>query len=53
MNIILQKICLILIVLCLASCLKLDSNLFNNRQDIDTYRFDLYRGEQDFILDSK
>jgi len=53
MKIILHKIGLILIVLCLASCLKLDSNLFNNRQDIDTYRFDLYRGEQDFILDSK
>lgn len=38
--------------LVLTSCLKLDSNLYNNNPDIERYLFDAYRGEQDFILDA-
>jgi pimeloyl-ACP methyl ester carboxylesterase len=41
-------------ILCIAvfsSCLKLDSNLFNNNNKIKEYQFDNYIGEQDFILD--
>ncbi|MBL7931533.1 MAG: alpha/beta hydrolase [Bacteroidia bacterium] len=35
----------------LVSCMKLDSNLFNNDNKITEYKFDDYTGEQDFILD--
>lgn len=34
-----------------ASCLKLDSNLFNNDNKITEYKLDNYTGEQDFVLD--
>lgn len=44
---------LIIPVLLLASsCMKLDSNLFNNKNDIQEYQLDNYSGEQDFILDA-
>jgi fermentation-respiration switch protein FrsA (DUF1100 family) len=33
------------------SCLKLDSNLYNNDNKIGDYQLDRYTGEQDFILD--
>jgi fermentation-respiration switch protein FrsA (DUF1100 family) len=42
---------LILIAFALASCLKLDSNLYNLGDKITEYRLDAYNGEQDFILD--
>ncbi|MES2681500.1 MAG: alpha/beta hydrolase [Bacteroidota bacterium] len=35
-----------------SSCLKLDSNLYNNDNKIKEYKFDAYTGEQDFILDA-
>ncbi len=35
----------------LSSCLKLDSNLYNNDNKLKEYKFDNYTGEQDFILD--
>lgn len=35
-----------------SSCLKLDSNLYNNDNSIKEYKLDLYNGEQDFILDA-
>lgn len=41
--------CLSLIVF-FSSCLKLDSNLYNNDNKIKEYKFDNYTGEQDFIL---
>ncbi|MBL7903256.1 MAG: alpha/beta fold hydrolase [Bacteroidia bacterium] len=34
-----------------SSCLKLDSNLYNNDNTIKEYLLDNYTGEQDFILD--
>lgn len=44
------------IYICLAvlfvSCMKLDSNLFNNDNKITEYKLDDYNGEQDFVLDA-
>ena len=34
-----------------SSCMKLDSNLFNNDNKIKEYKLDNYTGEQDFVLD--
>jgi len=34
-----------------SSCLKLDSNLYNNNNKIKEYQLDAYTGEQDFVLD--
>jgi pimeloyl-ACP methyl ester carboxylesterase len=42
-------ICLLII---LSSCMKLDSNLYNNDHKIDSYKLDDYNGEQDFRLDA-
>ena len=39
------------LLLALSSCLKLDSNLYNNDNTISAYLLDDYKGEQDFILD--
>lgn len=36
----------------ISSCLKLDSNLYNNNNKIKEYQLDNYTGEQDFILDA-
>lgn len=41
----------ILFLALLSSCMKLDSNLYNNDPEIKEYKFDAYTGEQDFILD--
>ncbi|HQQ93210.1 MAG TPA: alpha/beta fold hydrolase [Bacteroidia bacterium] len=47
-----MKICqTILLLFTLSSCLKLDSNLYNNDNTISAYKLDAYTGEQDFILD--
>lgn len=35
----------------MSSCLKLDSNLYNNDNKIKEYKLDNYTGEQDFVLD--
>lgn len=35
-----------------SSCLKLDSNLYNNNNKIKSYELDNYTGEQDFVLDA-
>ncbi len=45
-------IILLIFSLLLASCLKLDSNLYNNDNKIKEYKLDNYKGEQDFILDA-
>lgn len=41
----------ILTLLTFSSCLKLDSNLYNNNTNIKEYQLDSYTDEQDFILD--
>jgi len=41
-----------ILVFFLSSCLKLDSNLYNNDNKIKSYDLDNYTGEQDFILDA-
>ncbi|KAK6020100.1 hypothetical protein OSTOST_14252 [Ostertagia ostertagi] len=46
-----KQILFIIIVLAVSSCLKLDSNLYNNDTKIKSYELDNYTGEQDFILD--
>jgi pimeloyl-ACP methyl ester carboxylesterase len=43
--------CLFVIPVSFSSCLKLDSNLYNNKNDITSYQLDEYKGEQDFVLD--
>ncbi|MBI2721662.1 MAG: alpha/beta hydrolase [Bacteroidetes bacterium] len=40
-----------LFIILLASCAKLDNNLYNNDNKIKEYKFDDYTGEQDFVLD--
>jgi len=35
-----------------SSCMKLDSNLYNNDNEIKSYQLEDYTGEQDFILDA-
>ena len=40
------------IALLATSCLRLDDNLFNKKNDIKSYLLDNYTGEQDFILDA-
>lgn len=35
-----------------SSCLKLDNNLYNNKNTIKSYELDAYTGEQDFVLDN-
>lgn len=47
-----KQIILALIILAASSCLKLDSNLYNNDTKIKSYELDNYSGEQDFILDA-
>ncbi len=47
-----KKTLLLLLALGFCSCLKLDSNLYNNDNTITSYLLDNYTGEQDFILDS-
>ncbi len=42
---------LIAVILAFSACLKLDSQLFNNKK-ISEYKFDAYTGQQDFILDA-
>lgn len=46
-----KRLLLLVPVLFLAACLRLDSNLYNLTDAIDRYRLDDYAGEQDFILD--
>jgi fermentation-respiration switch protein FrsA (DUF1100 family) len=46
-----KRIGLLFLIFGLHSCLKLDSNLYNNTDQIDSYKLDNYSGEQDFILD--
>jgi pimeloyl-ACP methyl ester carboxylesterase len=44
---------IITIAICLTSCLRLDSNLFNaNKNKIDKYQLSNYKGEVDFTLDA-
>lgn len=45
-----KKLLLFSLVLC-AGCLKLDDNLYNNDNTIESYLLDDYTGETDFILD--
>lgn len=40
------------VLLVFSSCLKLDSNLYNNDNSISEYKLDNFKGDQDFILDS-
>lgn len=47
-----MKKVIVLCILTLSSCMKLDPNLYNNDATITEYRFDNYDGEQDFILDT-
>ncbi len=47
-----RKFCYIFILFVFASCLKLDSNLYNNGNKIKEYKLDNYTDEQDFILDA-
>jgi pimeloyl-ACP methyl ester carboxylesterase len=48
-----KKILLISVVaLVVSSCLKLDTNLYNNDPTITEYKLDGFTGETDFILDS-
>lgn len=47
-----KKTVVIIIVLFLSSCLKLDDNLFNPKNTIKQYELDNYTGEQDFKLSS-
>lgn len=47
-----KQLPLYILILFFSSCLKLDPNLYNNKQDIETYRWDAYDGEQDFVLDA-
>jgi alpha/beta superfamily hydrolase len=47
-----KKIALIVLLFGLGSCLKLDSNLYNNDNTIKEYLLDNYTGDQDFILDA-
>lgn len=42
----------IVFVLAFSSCMRLDSNLYNNDNTITSYQLDNYSGEQDFILDA-
>lgn len=44
-------LCTVVLIL-FTSCLKLDSNLYNNDNSIKAYLLDDYKGDQDFILDS-
>src|SRR4051812_36333861 len=46
-----KNISLIVLSLIVSSCMKLDSNLFNEQPKVDDYQFDNYTGEQDFVLD--
>lgn len=46
-----KKTIFIVFVFCLSSCLKLDSNLYNNDNTISEYMLEAYTGEQDFILE--
>lgn len=39
------------LALAATSCMKLDSNLYNNDNKIKAYKLDDYSGEQDFVLD--
>ena len=43
---------IIILGLALSSCLKLDSNLYNNKNTIDSYKLDQYTDVQDFVLDN-
>jgi pimeloyl-ACP methyl ester carboxylesterase len=47
-----KKGILLVFLLGFSSCLKLDSNLYNNNKTIKEYLLDKYTGEQDFILDA-
>ncbi|MCU0359106.1 MAG: alpha/beta hydrolase [Bacteroidia bacterium] len=47
-----KNIFLILLLIGFSSCLKLDSNLYNNDNTIQEYLLDNYTGEQDFVLDA-
>jgi pimeloyl-ACP methyl ester carboxylesterase len=47
-----RSIILILFSLFISSCLKLDSNLYNNDNTIKEYQLDNYTGVQDFVLDA-
>lgn len=43
---------IVLFSIVLVSCMRLDSNLYNNDNSITEYQLDNYTGEQDFILDA-
>jgi pimeloyl-ACP methyl ester carboxylesterase len=43
---------LIVCLLLLTSCARLDSNLYNLSEKITEYKLDAYTGEQDFVLDA-
>jgi pimeloyl-ACP methyl ester carboxylesterase len=45
-----KKLSVSLLLLLFSSCLKLDSNLYNNAP-LKEYKLDAYTGEQDFVLD--
>jgi len=47
-----NRILIIIIAFISASCLKLDSNMYNVSDKITEYKLDNYTGEQDFILDA-
>jgi hypothetical protein len=42
----------IVLTVVLSSCMKLDSNLYNNNNKIKEYKLDNYTEEQDFVLDA-
>lgn len=42
----------VIFLLYCSSCLKLNSNLYNNDNSIKEYKLDKYDGEQDFVLDA-
>lgn len=46
-----KRFLLLLFLYFFCSCLKLDSNLYNNDNSIKEYKLDAYTGEQDFKLD--
>ena len=47
-----KTIYFLIATLVLSSCMKLDSNLYNNDNKIKSYQLDDYTGDQDFILDA-
>lgn len=47
-----KKIFVVVVILFLQSCLKLDSTLYNNDNTLKEYQLDNYTGDQDFVLNA-